>query len=124
MKLNNLSDDYEKLKQKLEKLQTQNLKMKNDLLNLNGNTQINIIDNNPINANDDLYEEVRKKKVIFDDESKSRALARIKKMKEKHKDEEDKLKVKKSAKISNIVKTLEESRRNHNNDNSEDNKEK
>ena len=45
-------------------------------------------------------------------------------MKEKHKDEDDKLKVKKSAKISNIVKTLEESRRNHNNDNSEDNKEK
>ena len=121
IEFNNLCDDYEKLKQELDIVTTENVKLKNDLLKSKENPELNIKDNNPINTNDDLYEEVKKKKVEFDEESRSRAMTRIKRMKEKQKEEKDKLKVRKSVKVSNIVKALEESMRNHNSDN-DDNK--
>ncbi len=65
----------------------------------------------------------RKKKVEFDDESKNRAMTRIKRMQEKQKEEEkDRLKVRKSVKVSNIVKHLEETMRNQNSEDDEENK--
>ena len=46
-------------------------------------------------------------------------MTRIKRMKEKQKEE---MKVRKSVKVSNIVKALEESRKGYNSDNNDDNK--
>ena len=72
---------------------------------------------------DAVYEEVKKKKVEFDDESKNRAMTRIKRMQEKQKEEEkDRLKVRKSVKVSNIVKHLEETMRNQNSEDDDENK--
>ena len=123
IEFNNLCDDYEKLKQELDIVTTENVKLKNDLLKSKENPELNIKDNNPINTNDDLYEEVKKKKVEFDDESKNRAMTRIKRMQEKQKEEEkNRLKVRKSVKVSNIVKHLEETMRNQNSEDDDENK--
>ena len=123
IEFNNLCDDYEKLKQELDLVQTENTKLKNDLLKSKENPEIKIEDNNPINIDDNLYEEVKKKRVEFDDESKNRAMTRIKRMQEKQKEEEkDRLKVRKSVKVSNIVKHLEETMRNQNSEDDDENK--
>ena len=123
IEFNNLCDDYEKLKQELDLIQTENTKLKNDLLKSKENPEIKIEDNNPINIDDNLYEEVKKKRVEFDDESKNRAMTRIKRMQEKQKEEEkDRLKVRKSVKVSNIVKHLEETMRNQNSEDDDENK--
>ena len=82
---------------------------------------ITIGDNNPINVEENLFEEFKPKKVNFSEESKSRALERIKKMKEKQKEEKEKNKVRKSLKVSNIVKALEETMRKQSNDNEKNN---
>ena len=123
IEFNNLCDDYEKLKQELDLVQTENTKLKNDLLKSKENPEIKIEDNNPINIDDNLYEEVKKKRVEFDDESKNRAMTRIKRMQEKQKEEKkDRLKVRKSVKVSNIVKHLEETMRNQNSEDVDENK--
>ena len=121
IEFNNLCDDYEKLKQELNNAKIDNLQLKNDLLKLKENNDIIIGDNNPINAEENLLEEIMPKKVNFSEESKSRALERIKKMKEKQKEEKEKNKLRKSLKVSNIVKALEETMRKQNNDNEKNN---
>ena len=116
IEFNNLCDDYEKLKQELNNATIENLQLKNDLLKLKEYKDILIGDSNPINFEENLYEEIKPKKVNFSEESKSRALERIKKMKEKQKEEKEKNKVRKSLKVSNIVKALEETMRKQSND--------
>ena len=109
------------MKQELNNAKIDNLQLKNDLLKLKENNDIIIGDNNPINAEENLLEEIMPKKVNFSEESKSRALERIKKMKEKQKEEKEKNKLRKSLKVSNIVKALEETMRKQNNDNEKNN---
>ena len=116
IEFNSLYDDYEKLKQELNIVKIENLQLKNDLLKSKENNDITIGDNNPINVEENLFEEFKPKKVNFSEESKSRALERIKKMKEKQKEEKEKNKVRKSLKVSNIVKALEETMRKQSND--------
>ena len=89
-------------------LKDENLKLQNEKLNTNEKDEIIIGDNNPINIEDNLYEEIKSKKVNFSEDSRERAMNRIKRMKEKQKEEREKNKVRKSIKIKNIVKTLEE----------------
>ena len=115
IEFNSLYDDYEKLKQELNNAKIENLQLKNDLLKSKENNDIIISDNNPINVEENLFEEFKPKKVNFSEESKSRALERIKKMKEKQKEEKEKNKVRKSLKVSNIVKALEETMRKQSN---------
>ena len=111
IELNNLYDDHEKLKQELTETKINNLQLKNDLSEYKEKDEFNTADNNPINIEQNIYEELKLKKVNFSEESKDRALERIKKMKEQKKKEKEKNKVRKSIKISNIVKSLEESRK-------------
>ena len=108
---NNLYDDHEKLKQELTETKINNLQLKNDLSEYKEKDEFNTADNNPINIEQNICEELKLKKVNFSEESKDRALERIKKMKEQKKKEKEKNKVRKSIKISNIVKSLEESRK-------------
>ena len=111
IELNNLYNDHEKLKQELTETKINNLQLKNDLSEYKEKDEFNTADNNPINIEQNIYEELKLKKVNFSEESKDRALERIKKMKEQKKKEKEKNKVRKSIKISNIVKSLEESRK-------------
>ena len=92
----------------MNSLKDENLKLQNEKLNTNEKDQIIISDNNPINIEDNLYEEIKSKKVNFSEDRRERAMNRIKRMKEKQKEEREKNKVRKSIKIKNIVKTLEE----------------
>ena len=111
IELNNLYNVHEKLKQELTETKINNLQLKNDLSEYKEKDEFNTADNNPINIEQNIYEELKLKKVNFSEESKDRALERIKKMKEQKKKEKEKNKVRKSIKISNIVKSLEESRK-------------
>ena len=111
IEFNNLCDDYEKLKEELNKLKDNNFQIKIDMLNMNEKDEIIIGDNNPINIDNYIYEENKPKKVNFDEDSKERAMMRIKRMQEKQKEEKEKRRVRKSVKVSNIVKSLEEARK-------------